>query len=372
MNKYKKVLLICCLIVSCLNMSACFSYRDINKVMFITALLIDVDNGGNPILYAEAFKGVRGGSQQGSDERILFKGTGKTMFEAARTMNATSSFKLNYTQNKAIIFTERAAEYGLENYIDFLDRDQELLIRPYIAVYIGDPEKLMKLDIKQEKYIGAFVVQLIENIGSSSRAVVLSLNEFYNQRVMGDKSSVITIIDITKDTLEPTLQVNGGAVVKNDKMIDRLTRAEGLGFNFLVNNIKGGTLEATNPDDINKFVTLEIIKSKTKTEAIYYDGIVHLKKRIKVDVDFGEAQEKIIITKDNIKKIEEKAESNIVKATNDVFNKYKNMGADIFDIAEEVHGRYPKLMLEDIINRTELEVEVEVKVMNTGDVRNFQ
>ena len=107
------------------------------------------------------------------------------MFEAVRNMNATSSYKLNYTQNKAIIFTQKAAEFGLDNFIDFLDRDQELLIRPYIAVYLGDPEKLIKLNILQEKYIGFFIMHLIENVGASSRAVKLSLNEFYNQRTYG-------------------------------------------------------------------------------------------------------------------------------------------------------------------------------------------
>lgn len=371
MIKSKKILVISCIVLNCFIMSSCFSYKDINKVMFITSLLIDVDNGGNPVLYAEAFKGIRGGAEQGTDVRILFKATGKTIFEAVRNMNSTSSYKLNYTQNKAIIFTQKAAEFGLDNYIDFLDRDQELLIRPYVAVFIGDPEKLMKLKIEQEKYIGTFLVQLIENIGASSRAVVLSLNQFYNQRTMGDRSSVVTIIDITKDDLQPKLQVNGGAVVKDDVMIDRLSREEGQGFNFLVNAIDGGTLEVTNPSDINKFVTLEIKKSKTKTEISYYDNIIHLKKNINVRVDFGEAQKHIMLSKENIKKIEEKAESNIKKACNDVFQKYKDMGIDIFDITEEFHAKYPNINIQDIISHTELKVEAEVEIMNTGDVRNF-
>lgn len=372
MNKVKKIVVICCIIMNSFTMSACFSYKDINKVLFITALVIDIDNSGNPVLYAEAFKGVRGGTPQGMDERILLKGTGKTMFEAVRNMNATSSYKLNYTQNKAIIFTQKAAELGLDNFIDFLDRDQELLIRPYIAVYLGDPEKLIKLNITQEKYIGTFVVQLIENIGASSRAVKLSLNEFYNQRGVGDRTNVVTIIDITKDDLEPKLQVNGGAVIKDDKMVSVLSRNEGLGFNFLMNSISGGTLEITNPCDINKFITLEIKKNKTKTEISYDDDIVHLKKKIKVKVDFAEAQKSIILTKENIEKIKEKSQDNIVKACNDVFTKYKDMGIDIFDITEEFYAKYPKIKIENIIDKTELKVEAEVEIMNTGDVRNFQ
>ena len=371
MNKYKKILVISYIIVNCFSMTSCFSYRDINKLLFVTALVIDVDDCNNPIVYAEAFKGIRGATPVGTDERILFKGTGKTTFEAIRNMNVTSSYKLNYTQNKAIIFTQKAAEYGVDNFIDFLDRDQELLIRPYISVYLGDPEKLIKLNILQEKYIGFFIMHLIENIGASSRAVKLSLNEFYNQRTMGDKTSVVTIIDIPKDTVEPRLEVNGGAVIKDDKMISILEREEGQGFNFLMDTISGGTLEITNPSDINKFITLEIKKSKTKTEISYDDNIVHLKKKIKVKVDIGEVQKRIILTKENITKIQKKSEDNIVEACNNLFQKYKGMGIDIFDISEEFYSKYPKIKIENIIDQTELKVEVEVEIMNTGDVNNF-
>ena len=371
MIKYKKILIIGLIILNCFSMSGCFSYKDINKVLFITAVIIDVDSTGNPVVYSEAFKGVRGASPQGMDERILFKATGKTMFEAVRNMNATSSYKLNYTQNKAIIFTQKAAELGLDNFIDLLDRDQEFLIRPYIAVYLGDPEKLIKLNIAQDKYIGLFLVQLIENIGASSRAVKLDLNQFYNQRNMGDKTNVVTIIDITKDALEPKLQVNGGAVIKDDKMVSILSSDEGQGFNFLMGSIVGGTLEITNPCDSNKFVTLEIKKSKTNTDINYYDNIVHLKKKIVVKVDFGEAQKSILLTDENISKIQETSEKNIINACNNVFQKYKSMGIDIFDVSEEFHGKYPKIKNEGIINKTDIEVEAKVQIMNTGDVKNF-
>lgn len=372
MNKYKKILVISCISMNCIIMTSCFSYRDINKVSFITGLLINVDVDGTPIIYAEAFKGVRGASPQGMDERILFKGIGKTIFEAARNMNSSSSYKLNYTQNKVVIFTQKAAELGVDNFIDFLDRDQELLIRPYIAVYSGEPEKLMKLNIPQEKYIGLFIAQLIENIGASSRAVILSINEYLNQRKIGDKTNVVPIISIKKDSLEPKLEINGGAVIKDDKMVSVLSREEGQGFNFLMNSVSGGTLEITNPCDTNKFITLEILKSKTKTEISYENNIVYLKKKIKVKVDFGEAQKRIIFTKENINKIQEKSEENIVKACNKIFQKYKDMGIDIFDIEEQFYRKYPKIKIEKIIDKTELKVEVEVEIMNTGDVNNFQ
>ena len=372
MNKYKKILVIICLIMSCFTMSACFSYKDINKVLFVTALTIDIDDMGYPVLYAEAFKGVRGAGPEGMDNRVLFNGKGKTMFEAITNMNATSSFKLNFTQNKVVIFTQKAAEYGLTDFIDFLDRDQEMLARPYIAVYPGDPEQLMKINITQDKYIGLFVTELIENIGSSSRAVVLHINDFYNQRFTGDKTNVVPIIDIPKDSLEAKLQIDGGAVIKDDKMVSIIEKNEGEGFNFLMNSVSSGTLEIANPCDINKFVTLEILKSKTKTEISYKNNIFHLSKKIKVKVDFGEAQNSIIFTKENIKKIQMKAEDNILKSCKILFAKYNVMGMDIFDITEQAYAKYPKIKTKKIINKTELKVDVEVEIMNTGDDRNFK
>ena len=372
MIKYKKLLVIICLIMSCTTMSACFNYRDINKLLFVTALVIDVDDLGNPVVYAEAFRGVKGATPEGTDERILFNATGKTLFEAVRNVNATSSFKLNYTQNKVVIFTRKAAQFGLSDFVDFLDRDQEILVRPYVAVYTGDPEQLMKLELVQEKYIGFFIMELIENIGSDPRAVLLTLNDFYNQRVAGDKTSVMPIIDIPKDSLESKLEINGGAVIQNDKMISTLETNDGLGFNFLNDEVASGTLEVTNPCNINKFVTLEIRKSKTKTDISYDHNIVHLKKKIKVMVDFGEAQKSINLTQANVKKIQQQAGENILEACNTLFSKYKIMGVDIFNIKDKFYENYPSVKINDIIKKTKLEVNVEVEIKNTGTIRNFQ
>ena len=372
LTKQKKVIVVTFILLNCFILSSCFSYKDINRILFVTALMIDVDEEGRPILYAEAFRGVRVAATEGLDQRVVFNGTGKTVFEAARDMNAVATFKLNYTQNKAIIFTERAAESGVEDFIDFLDRDQELLVRPNIVVFRGDPEKLMKLEMIQEKYIGTLIRRIIENIGTSSRAVTISFNEFYNQRSRGDRTSVVTILQIKKDSLEPKLQVSGGAVIKDDKMVSSLATDEGQGFNFMMDNVDSGTLEITNPSDINKFITLEIKSSDTKTKVNYYDNILHLKKIIKVKVDFGEAQKKIMLTKENIHKIQEKSEDNIEKSSNNLFQKYKGMSLDIFDIKETFYAKYPKEKVKDIINVTELEVEAEVEIMNTGEIKNFE
>jgi spore germination protein KC len=73
MKKYKKILIISYIIMNCFTMTSCFSYKDVNKVLFATSLIIDVDDDGNPLLYVETFKGARGTTPEGTDERIIFK-----------------------------------------------------------------------------------------------------------------------------------------------------------------------------------------------------------------------------------------------------------------------------------------------------------
>ena len=45
---------------------------------------------------------------------------------------------------------------------------------------------------------------------------------------------------------------------------------------------------------------------------------------------------------------------------------------DIFDITEQFFDKYPKIKIPNIIKQTELKVDVNVQIMNTGDEKNFK
>lgn len=356
--------------ISCMLMTGCFNYKDINKILFVTAVLVDVDKDKKPVLYCEAFK-AKAGDEKGAGERIIFKGKGKTCLEAIREISLGSSFKLNYTQNKVVIFSSKAAEYGIDNFIDFFDRDQELLIRPAISVYDGECEKLFKAKLEEEKYLGVYIMELINNVGASSRAIQLSLNEYFNQRLIGDKTNVVTLIKMQSGGMGDKIVIDGGAILKEDKLIGIISKQEGQGFNFLMNNVKSGTLEPNNPEAENKFVTLEILSSKTKTQIKYEEDKIKLIKNIRVKTSLGEVQEKFMINDNSLKALEMTSEENIKKACTIIFNKYKDEGIDIFDIEEELYRKYPKIKKNNPIKITELIVNADVEITHSGDTLNF-
>lgn len=371
MSKFKKIFSFFIIVIFSLSFYGCFNYRDINKIVFVTSVLYDVDEDGRVVTYLECFKPYRSSaSASEKGQRLIFRGIGKTALESSRDINLSSSYIINYTQNKAIIFTSKVAEYGLSNYIDFVNRDQELITRPNVYVFFGDTEKLMKLQIKDEEYIGLNLSFLIENIGASSRALKSTLNDYLVKRVSGNKLAIITAIEIKKQDVEERLTIAGGAVLQNDKMIERINVAQGQAYNFITNKVRKGTLEITNPDNPEKFITLEILKSITRTE-IEYDGKnINLIKRIYVKTSIAEAQGSLCFNSSNFQKLQKNAEANIKKYTEIIFDGFKKKELDIFEIKQDFYRRYPRIKVNNPICITNLKVEPHVYIEGSSNIND--
>lgn len=369
----KKILLYF-LILSTFLFNGCFSYTDIDKLIFTTSVIIDVDQEGMPVVYEEAFKPARAGkAASGKGSRVLFQGTGKTLFETFRNLNLSSSYKINYTQCRGIIFTEKAAEKGLDRFIDVFDRGQEFVIRSDIVIYKGDPVALINAKLKEQDYIGLFIHDLIYNTPSSSRGTILSLNDFLNKNYSQNNTCVVPMIELKKNQLEDKVAISDGAIIKDYKMVGRLREAETESYNFLIDNIKGGTMEVSNPNCSNNFVTLEILRNKTDTK-VYYDGkTVTLRKIINTRAIITEAQKSLNFDQDTIDDIQKNAESNIRKFSLQLFDEYKKKGLDIFDVADSFHRAYPHEKVEgNIMYKTELIVEPHVFVEGSTDITSFK
>jgi spore germination protein KC len=368
----RKISLLLTIILSTFVLSGCFSYRDINKLIFATSIIIDTDKDERPIIYVEGFKPYRS-TAQGSEkgQRVLVKGTGKTAYEALRDVNLATSFKLNFTQYKALIFTKRAAQCGIDNYIDLFHRDQEFVIRPYLVVTSDSPEDLLNTKIAASDYLGIALKDLIDNEGASTRAVRLALNEYLSRRLIGSETAVVTLVGIKKNQPEERIEIQGGAIFKDDKMMGMLERSDGQGYNFLMNTLKTGSLEISNPDQDNQFISLNVLNNRTTTDIVYNGTTIKLKKKINVKTTIEEIQKQGRLTDEVVKKITEKSEDNIKEACERVFEKYKEQDLDIFRIRETLERKYPKVTIEKPLKITELEVEVVEDLEGSPDTQDF-
>lgn len=367
----KKLLYI--LILS-LFLTGCFSYRDVNRVVFVTSIGIDLDEDNKPILYAEAFASMRPTKEisGGAETRIVFNCKGETIFEAIRNLNRTSALKLNYTQNKAIIFSEKAAKYGLDNFLDVLIRDQEFLMRQYIYVTKIDMEELMKIKLNEESYIGVFLADLALNRPVRTKESLMRIDEFIIERNLGSKVNALNIIEKMDDALTSRIAINKLVIMKDDKMVNSLNDDETFFYNIAKNNIRTGYIRVSNPENPSEVMTLEILKLNTKIAPVYNGSIMEVTISTKTKTSVAETKKTFRLSDEKQKKeLEKIAENNLKKGIMDLYEEYRDMDIDIFNLQKHINIKYPNANIEDIFNDIILKIEADVFIEGSSDTINF-
>jgi Ger(x)C family germination protein len=360
-------------IAICLLLSGCFSYKDINKLLIVVTTIIDVDENDNVIIYLEVFKPYR--SEQiagGKGQRLIYKSHGETILEAIRDLNLGTSLKLNFTQNKVLIFTRRAAEKGLNNLIDFLNRDQEFVLRQYMYIYEQDPEELLKTKLPEEEYIGIYLFEIPINQAASAKRYVTRIDDYLNNRLIGNRVDILTVLFLSKDHLDSKIRLQSSAVLKDDKLVGEMSFDETAIHNLMSHTLKTGTLLVHGKND--NIMTLEIVSSKEKAELTYDGNKVKLIKNIKIKTTFASTQKQIKLNDPEFRnEVIKTMEENVRNKCINHFESWKEKGIDIFGIKEKFDILYPdeKLSVKDIIEITDLEVNVKATLEGSSDVTDF-
>lgn len=367
-NKFIKVLSVAFLP---LLLVGCFNYRDINKVSFSTSIIFDTDDFGRVIVYVDCVKPYRS-TNDSSDKgkRIIYKGVGKTALEALRDVNLASSYELNYSQNRAYIFTERAAKEGLKKFTDLINNNQEFQIKPDLFVYFGEVDDLLKVTSSDEEYLGLYLEELVRKNNRNPRAMGANINDYLSNSIESNNTFIVGSIEIREDALDKKIEIGGGAVIKNGELVNKIDARDAMSYNLLMNKVKKGTLESSNPQDEKGFITLEILGNNTNSNLAFDKEKIRLIKDIELSVSIAEIQGKAIVDNDLLNYIKVSKEKEIESYLENSFQKYKEEGIDVFDIGRLLNINYPKESIENPINITDLDVNVNIIIEGTEIVKD--
>ncbi|MEG1482417.1 Ger(x)C family spore germination protein [Clostridium sp.] len=364
-----KIIAIILLISSC--MTGCYNYKEISTVTFATSLIFDVDNLGNIIIYMDCVRPYRNTNESSDNgKRIIYKGNGKTALEAIRDINLASSYKLNLTQNRAIIFTEAAAKTGIDKFLNFVNNDQEAQAKPYIFIFFGDVASLLDVTSNDEEYLGLFLDDLVHKNKTSARGITTNINDYLSTIEIGRNSALIGGLRLRKDVVDQRVELSGAVVMQDNKMAEVIDFQDSMSYNFLTDKIKTGTLEISNPQMDEGFITLEILNSKTKTD-IEYDGTrVLLTKKVKVKTVLAEAQGRFISSDAAIKKLEVQEEEAVSQYLKMFLDKFTQKDLDILEIERLLEIKYPNEVIENVQSKIKFDVDVDISIMGSNKVNN--
>ena len=366
-NKRRKISILLSLLLLPLLLTGCFDYHDINKVTFPTSIIFDVDDLGQEIVYLDCIKPYRS-TNDSSDKgrRIIYKGEGKTALEAINDINRASSFKLDYSQTRAYIFTEKASRKGIKKFLDLINNNSEFSMKPSAFVYYGDVDELLKTVSTDEEYLGLFLNDLVGKAKYNSRAVRSNINYYLSNILMGSNTALLTSISLEDNAIDKKIEIQGSSVFKDNVLVVRIDMENSLIYNIMMGNAKSGTLEITNPQSKENFITLQILDSSMKDKLEFQDGKYKLIKDVNLEVSVSEIQGELIVDTNALDYIKVNEEAYINGYAEYLFNKYKEENLDIFDIDRLAEMYYPNENMDNPLSVTELEVNTKLIIKGTG------
>ena len=351
--------------------SGCFNYNDINKVTFSTSIIFDVDDLNQCVIYLDCVKPYRSANDS-SDKgrRIIYKGTGKTALEALNSINSVSSYKLNYSQTRAYIFTEKAARNGIKKFLDLINNNSEFQMKPSAFVYYGDIDDLLETVSTDEEYLGLLLNDLVGKDKYNEKAVKSNINYYLSNILMGSNTALLTSIDLKEDALDKKVEISGASIFKDNKLVEQIDNKDSLMYNLLMGTTKAGTLDIANPQSKENFVTLEILDGGISDVLKYDNKKFKLIKNINLEVSISEIQGKLTVDSSALDYIKVNEEAYINGYTQYIFEKYKKKDLDIFDIKRMVEMYYPDLDEDDPLANTDIEVHTNIIIKGTGTTKD--
>lgn len=370
-NKRRKASILLSVLLLPLLLTGCFDYHDINKVTFPTSIIFDVDDLGQEIVYLDCIKPYRS-TNDSSDKgrRIIYKGIGKTALEALNDINRASSFKLDYSQTRAYIFTEKASRKGIKKFLDLINNNSEFSMKPSAFVYYGDVEELLKTVSTDEEYLGLFLNDLVGKEKYNPRAVKSNINYYLSNILMGSNTALLTSISLEDNAIDKKIQIQGSSIFKDNVLAERIDIENSLIYNIMMGNAKSGTLEISNPESKENFITLQILDSNIRDKLEFKDGKYKLIKDVNVEVSVSEIQGELIVDANALDYIKVNEEAYISGYAEYLFNKYKKENLDIFDIDRLAEMYYPNENIDNPLGVTELEVNTKLSIKGTGVVKD--
>lgn len=364
----KRILLLILLIATTTFTTGCFSYADLNRVYFSTLEILDVEEDKNVSLYGEYFASDRGNSEQsGIVTRIVLKGKGYTANEAFLNIQGTATYPIKYDITRAMGFTESMAINGIEEDLDFIERNQNITNKIFLFICAADPIEFLNIDMEDEKFLGIWLEDLFVFQSQQTRVVSIRANDYLNERLKGSRVSILPIIDIVQMPTENRLDVTGAAVMKDNRMVARLDIDEIPVYKILFEKEKNlkGTFNTVYPNtDANVALTIHLSKIKERLEFIG-DELTLI-----YDINLGCTIHSVIgelnlLDRDVRDGVIKAAEDTYTRRCENFYRKFQDKGIDILDVQLKLERKYPKIKFEDDIFQS-VNIKVNTTIMLDG------
>lgn len=264
----QKCILLLLLLLNLMIMTACWNYREIDKLAIVTGAAIDIEEDNRIILTVEVIDFTGEKNTKAVSRTMSLEG--KTIFDAARNSISVSGRRLYWSHMKTVIISKKVANNGIIEILDWFARDSET--RSDIMVLISREEtatEILQIPRTKEVIKGLEIDDSLRNERSLAKApqidVMVMIDEIRSKGI----AAIAPTIGLKKINGEVVPDVSGTAFFKEDKLRGFLDGDETMDLLFIRNKVKAGILvEFEQSDEEGIPISLEIFQSKTKLKPV--------------------------------------------------------------------------------------------------------
>lgn len=346
----KIILLAICILLVC----GCSNYRELDELAIITAIAIDKSDDEYELsfLIANSPK-AQTSSKEGEATTTVFSGKGKTLTEAANSVDSKTPKTLYYGHINVAIISEEIAREGFLEIADWLLRSPETRKQFYLMqAKDSDAKDILKIVEPLEATPSQSISSLIEsNINSQSITTTISYSPFIERVLEKGYDPILPSVSISgkvkkgssETNLEKTepagyLKLDDTAIFREDKFVGYVGVTDSQSINVLNDSVS--ELKIDFKYDGNDVVfTSDNIKTTITNESFN-----HFRVKVKGSGFVSEVNGKIALDEPTVvKKMEKKLESALEKQLNKTLNKLQNeYKCDVVGFGNRLYGKYPK------------------------------
>ena len=371
------------LLIFPLLLTGCWNNRDLTEINIVAGFGLDRTEDGKVLLTVQVVepaaiqstssgKGKGGGAQP--KPVFVASHEGETVLEAARGMLSIVDKQLFFSTAQVLILAERLSQDGIEEVLDFFQRDHEIDYSMTVLVAKGvTPREILEMETDMESIPAMYINETVENTVSRGTLKKTMLIDLIKD--MGGSGRQPAIGQISKAG-EKKVITEGTAVFRDGKLAGWLDLYETRGYLFAIDKVKSAVVNV--PADEGK-IAMEIIRSKGKVSVAFENGEPSmLTVKVETQANVGGYEGKGTLDSPDIlfileKTLGEEIKKEIMMALEKTQKVYSS---DIFGFGAYVSKYHPQYWKkaekdwDDIFSRLPADIQVDAKILRTGIIRS--
>ncbi|MGG1550196.1 Ger(x)C family spore germination protein [Paenibacillus ferrarius] len=317
------------------------------------------------------------GGPAGAKPVWVLSSVGYTVEDALTNLQQQLADQLFLGHLRVIVISEDVAKKGIENEYDFFRRQPQVRRTVWMVVSKGNAADIMNATPQLERVPTLYLLATLEHAREMGKLPNIFMGVFFSASSAKGKEGMVPYLVLKK---ESNIEIAGMAYFKNDTMVGTTTALQ-IGHYMAIKEVNPGGYKVLL--EIPDSKTMAIFKSthrKAKITTTIQDGKVHALIKCQIEGDLVEkSNENVLITKENLKKLEGKIQSDGTIGFKKFIQQTQKNGSDIFGFGEYVRATQPaywnkvvktKEAWEEQYKEMSVDVTLQIKIRRVGTKTN--